>query len=83
MKLETLQYLMDVRGKFGAIEMTVWKTTCGLNEKGSMDNDEFEEYILHNIVCLYPDACDIPVNRVIIKVDSGPGSLNMKLISRL
>ena len=63
--------------------MMVWPTTCSLNEKGGMDNDEFEENILHNIVCLYPDACDVQGNRVIIKVDSGTGHLNMNLIARL
>ena len=62
--------------------MTVWPTTCRLNEKGGMNNDEFEEYILHNIVHLYPDACNVPGNRFIIKVDSRPGCLNMKLIAR-
>ena len=47
-----LQYLMDIQGKFEANEMRVWPTTCSLNEKGGMGNDEFEEYILHNILLI-------------------------------
>ena len=44
-----------------------------MNEKGGMDNKEFDKYIRNNIMRLYPDAADEPGKRVIIKCNSGPG----------
>jgi hypothetical protein len=46
-----------------------------MNEKGGMDDDEF--------VPLYPNAKNKPGQRVIIKVDSGPGRTNLKLLAML
>ncbi len=48
-----------------------------------MDEAEFEKYVKNNIIPLYPDALDIPCKRVLIKVDSGPGRLNIELLAEL
>ena len=40
-----------------------------------MTKEEFCEYVMNSLVPLYPDACDEPGKRVMIKVDSGPGRL--------
>ena len=57
--------------------------TFGQNEKGGMDEDEFEKYLLNSIVPLYPDAKNMPGNRVLLKVDSGPGRMNIRLLTKL
>ena len=54
-----------------------------MNLKGGMDNLEFEKYVENNLLGLYPDAADVEGRRVIMKVDSGPGRMNIKLIAKL
>ena len=46
-----------------------------------MTEEEFCQYVLNSLVILYPDACDEPGKRVMIKVDSGPGSLGQRLLT--
>ncbi len=55
----------------------------GMNEKGGMDNKEFEKYMINMIVPLYLNAKERPGKRAIIKVDSGLGRMNLNLITRL
>ena len=45
-----------------------------------MTDDEFEKCMMKNIRNLYPDSADVPGQRVILKVDSGPGRLNERLL---
>ncbi len=82
-RLETVKFMKNVRGKFGHDEVKTFPCTFGLNEKGGMDKDEFEKYLFVNIVSLYPDAVDVPGKRVCIKLDSGPGRINAELMARL
>ena len=51
--------------------------TFGFNAKGGMDNEQFKEYFKTNIAPLYPDADDKAGKRVMVKVDSGPGRLEI------
>ena len=83
LRLETVRFMKDVRGKFGHDVEKKFPCTFGLNEKGGMDKEEFEKYILHSILPLYPDSMDIPGKRVLIKIDSGPGRMNRELMARL
>ena len=61
----------------------MWPVTFGSNEKGGMDNDEFEKYLMNSIVPLYPHARNRPGHRVMLKVDSGPGGMNLNLLPKL
>ena len=54
-----------------------------MNAKGGMDENEFELYLIGGIVLLYPDVEDTKVKLVLIKINSGPSRLNMKMIARL
>ena len=78
-----VQFIPKVRGQFGTAADHSWVATFGMNAKGGMDDEEFEKYIMGSILPLYPDAKDVPGRRVMIKVDSGPGRLNCKLLARL
>ena len=80
---ESVAYFHSVRGRFGASEEKMWPCTVGVNAKGGMDNEEFSDYLMNSIVPLYPDAEDCKGKRVLIKIDSGPGRLNMDMIARL
>ena len=57
--------------------------SVGLNEKGGMDEAEFKKYFRNCILHLFPDALDLPGFRVMVKVDSGPGRLNINLLAEL
>ena len=52
--------------------------------KGGMNDNVFEKYMLTNLEHLYPDIADnVAGHRVILKVDSGPGRMNIKLLAKL
>jgi len=48
-----------------------------------MNDEEFEKYVLTNLVHLYPDAADVRRCRVVLKCDGGPGQMNTKLLAKL
>jgi len=79
-RTDMLQYFPKVMGKFGCAERREWQPSIGMNLKGGMDDDEFFKYLKVNIIPLYPDALDVKGKRVMIKIDSGPGRLNMDMI---
>ena len=78
-----LDHMVQVGGKFGHKEVQRFPVTVGVNEKGGMNYREFEKYLCELVRRLYPDATDIDGERVIVKVDSGPGRSNPDLIMRL
>jgi hypothetical protein len=69
-------------GRFGCDEERMWPCTIGLNEKGGMNDEEFDKYINNSIVPLYPDLEDTPSKRVLLKVDSGPGRNGRDLLNK-
>jgi len=73
----------NVYGKFGHAEEHVLPTTFGLNQKGGMNSIELDKYIKQAILPLYPDVADVPGKRVMLKVDSGPGRLNVNMLATL
>ena len=77
--IQLLDYMKGIEGKFGCEQMITWQCTFGANERGGMNDEEFEKYVLTNLVRLYPDAADVKGRRVIMKVDSGPGRMNIEL----
>ncbi len=60
----------------------MWLCTIGLNEKGGMNDEEFDKYINNSIVLLYPDLEDMPGKQVLLKVDSGPGRNGRDLLNK-
>ena len=39
--------------------------------------------VLTNLDCLYQDVADTEGHKVILKVDSGPGQMNIKLLAKV
>jgi hypothetical protein len=68
---------------FSFKEERLFPVTFGQNKKGGMDSTEFEKYVLGSIVPLYPTAHDKLGHCVMLKVDSGPGRMNLNLLARL
>eukprot|EP00804_Cyclotella_cryptica_P007399 CCRYP_002608-RA/>CCRYP_002608-RA protein AED:0.30 eAED:0.30 QI:0/0/0/1/0/0/2/0/222 len=75
--INLVTFLPNIIGKFGTEEKRKWAVTFGYNAKGGMDNEQFKEYFRTNIAPLYPDAEDKVDERVMVKVDSGPGRLEI------
>ena len=73
----------NVVGKFGFDEPRVLPMTFGLNSKGGMNSLELDKYIKKAILPLYPDVADVAGKRVLLKVDSGPGRMNVEMLADL
>ena len=82
-KIETVLYMKNNWGQFGTDLVQEWPPTIRMNEKGSMDDDEFEIYITNSIVLLFSDAKYIPGKRFIININSGPGWENIESLAKL
>ena len=54
--IDSFDHIPDVRGRWGLLQEENKNVTFGMNEKGGMDEKEFEEYILTAIVPLFPNA---------------------------
>jgi len=78
--INLVTFLPNIKGKFGLEEAKEWPVTFGFNAKGGMDNKQFKEYFKINIAPLYPDAADEHGKRVMVKVDSGPGRLEVDFL---
>jgi hypothetical protein len=81
--IDVAEHMQQVLGKFGCNEVKTWPITFGTNEKGGMDNEEFTKYMRSSIIPLFPDAVNQPGRWVLLKVDSGPGRMNLELLATL
>jgi hypothetical protein len=81
LRMEMVTFMPDILGRFGCTEERNWPISFGVNAKGGMDEEEFEKYLLNSIFPLYPDVKNEDGKRVLIKVDSGPGRLNVLLLA--
>ena len=73
----------NVVAKFGFPCTVSLPCTFGMNEKAGMNSIELDKYIKNSILPLYPDIQDIKGKRVILKVDSGPGRMNVEMLADL
>jgi hypothetical protein len=48
-----------------------------------MDSEEFEKFVMNSILPLYPHAKNKTGMCVMLKVDSGPGKMNLNLFAGL
>ena len=74
-------FFPKIIGKFGTDCEKEWPVTVAMNLKGGMDEREFRAYFLNSIVPLFPDAEDVKGKRVIMKVDSGPGRMELGFLA--
>ena len=81
LRLEIVSFVPRIRGKFGGEEERLWPDTFGMNEKGGMDESEFDEYLRGSIFPLFPDVEDTDGKRVLLKLDSGSGRTNLHLLA--
>jgi hypothetical protein len=53
-----------------------------MNEKGGMNDREFEHYINNSIVSLFPDLEDMLGQHILLKFNSGPGRNGQDLLNK-
>ncbi len=83
LNVDVAEFVPQVLGKFGCDEVCAWLVSFAKNKKRGMDEEEFAKYLLNSIVPLSPNAKDKHGHRVLLKVDSGPVRMNMKLLAKL
>jgi hypothetical protein len=81
--IDVTEHVPRVIGKFGCAEERTWPVSFGQNKKGGMDIEEFAKYLFGSIVILFPHAKDKPGHLFLLKVDSGPGRMNLNLLAKL
>ena len=75
------RHVPRVIGKFGHDDVKEFDITFGLNTMGGMDDDEFQQYIVNSILPLYPNTREKPRHCLLLKCNSGPGRLQIKLLA--
>jgi hypothetical protein len=73
----------QIVAQFGHSERRELPCTFGMNNKGGMNSVELEKYMKGSILPLFPDVEDVPLKRVVVKVDSGPGRMNIEMLADL
>jgi len=81
--ISIIKYMHDVNGQFGHDHARYHPCTFGINKRGGMNKEEFEQYVKNCLVTLYPDAADVPGKCVLLKADSGPVRKNIDLMAYL
>jgi hypothetical protein len=64
---------MKTRGRFGCKDVREWPAIILMNEKGGMNDDEFDKHINNSIVPLFPNLKEVPSKGLLLKMDSSPG----------
>ena len=72
-----------VQGWFGFDHLHTCGITVNSNEKGGMNEEQFEKYMYTSIIPLYKNARDEAGYRVAVMVDSGPGQMNVVMLANL
>ena len=80
---EVFGHVCQVKGKFGHDNEKSFDVTFGLNTKGGMEDCEFRQYVVNSILPLYPKTRDKPRHCLLLKCDSGPGWLQIELLTEL
>jgi hypothetical protein len=83
MSIDWFHATKKVTGTFGFPSRRSFPCTFGMNEKAGMNAVELEKYMKNAILPLYPDIQDVPGKQVLLKVDSGPGRLNVEMLADL
>jgi hypothetical protein len=81
--IDAAEHIQHILGQFGCKEVKPWPSTFGMSKKGGMDNEEFTKYMRGSIAPLFTNALNQPGCCVLLKVDNGPGRMNLQLLVSL
>ena len=83
LSVDWFTHAKDVIGTFGFPVRVTLPCTFGMNERGGMNSVELAKYMKSAVLPLYPDMEDKPGKRIIMKLDSGPGRMNVEMLAEL
>jgi len=72
-----------VVGKFRFETPRELPSTFGMNEHGGINSVELDKHIKKAVLPLFPGVADTPGKRILLKVDSGPGQMNLEMLADL
>ena len=72
--------LQQVGGKFGGPNTKFYDPIIAFSDKGGVKETTFVDYMKQVVQLLYPNAQDIPGQRVVVKLDCGPGRYNEEFL---
>jgi hypothetical protein len=72
----------QVTGKYGYQEPRCFDVELATSPNGSMTAELFEEWMCEKVLPLWPDLCDQPGKRVMMKADGGPGWQVISFLAR-
>jgi hypothetical protein len=55
----------------------------GMNEKGSMNKEELENFFMNHFAKLFPSKANLPGKRIAVLIDGGPGRTNLEMLAKL
>jgi len=73
----------DVLVKFGLEEKKPMPCTFGMNERAGMNGIELKKHVKNSMLPLHLDAACEELRRVLLKLDSGPGQMNIEMLANL
>jgi hypothetical protein len=68
----------QVRGKYGLKEYHWHDARIAYSKSGSINKELFMDWMLQFLIYCYPDAKDVKGKRCCLKIDSGPGKLEIQ-----
>ncbi|MGH7954904.1 MAG: hypothetical protein ACREOZ_02970, partial [Gloeomargaritales cyanobacterium] len=80
-KASWIQGLPQVSVRFGHVYPITCSATVTVNTKGGTDSRVLKQLLIQYIEKLFPDASDTFGNRVLIKIDGGPGRLDLSSLA--
>jgi len=81
--IEFIAQCKDVWGAFGHKQDTLLSCTLGINEKAGINSVELNKHFKSSPLSLHPDVEDISGKRVIAKLDSDLGHMNLDMLTHL
>jgi hypothetical protein len=90
--LDRVKFIQDVKAVFfdqkfapGAYnnDALSYPPSWGMNEKGSMNKEELENFFMNHFAKLFPSKADLPEKRVAVLINGGPGRTNLEMLAKL
>ena len=80
--IRTLQSFQQIKAKYGYDSPYYHDCVFAVSSKGSMTNDILHRWLGEHFVTYFPTVCDLPGQRVWLKLDTGPGRQTSEFLSR-
>jgi hypothetical protein len=81
-KIKRIASFKPIVAQYGYESPQTWDCTFAVSPKGSMNGPILTEWVNEHVIECWPDLCDLPGYRVLLKADSGPGRTAADFLAR-